>query len=147
MKHGSMHKANISLIDFFLQLLLVIFEFISHLLHHIRCTAYRGCSVISMLGYLLADPGDDKTTKRGDIKSIFSIATGTNNIDHIITIQINGNTKFKQSFTKPLQFFNGNAAHEINGHESSYFMFIVYTLTNIHQNFLSHIVAKRFVLE
>src|SRR4051812_5794787 len=100
-----------------------------------------------MLGNFLAGTCYNKTRECGNIESIFSIATGTYNVNGIIGSKVSRQAKFEQCISESLQFRNSNTSHKEHRHKRGHLVFIEFSLADIHKHVACCSAVQSFMFE
>ena len=79
-------------------------------------TDARG-GIVSMLGHLVAGPGDDKAGCRRNVERVLPVATRPHDVDVAVAIQGDRNAGGQDSVTKTKKFVDRNATHLDGGEQ------------------------------
>jgi hypothetical protein len=100
-----------------------------------------------MLYHLATGAGNDKAGGGRDIKRVFAVATGANDVDSVDIVEIYRQSAFQDSVAKARKLVGSDASHQKYGHESRQ-LGVVESAVGYFEHYLTGFVARQvFVLK
>lgn len=105
------------------------------MLKHTGCAADRTCAIVAMLDYTASGTSHDKACDGRYVECIFSVAAGTDYVNGIRPVELNGQPPLKDGIAKANELVERNAAHQIHCHEGRELAVVAFTVGDIQKHF------------